>query len=248
MANVTSTVLKPREVLYIASVVQIAKDIGIENLIIEKTKVRGKSPDGMIFLLQEDGHPDVSFDKMGLNRISSFCQRYAALRELEPKFTIDEVELSVNGTPTKFVRSVHMKARGAAIDFRCANPVTIKQIPSQILDPVFYAMPNTPELATAIQQAKATMGAELIGIAVTSGNLQVQAQDITGDNFSRDISANEITIMDDAAEDDFIFEYGAPELISLIKKANGDCIYITQHGMLKLSIDGFNVYLKPKVE
>lgn len=243
-----STVLKTREMHFIASVVAVAYDVGIENLIIEKDKVRGKDPDDMVLLIHTDGHPtDLTFERLGFNT-QKFNQRYSVVRDLNASISITQADFNVDGKQFTYVRSMQMKASGVSIDFRCANPVSIKRVPAVIADEVAFEFPLSQEFITAIGQAKQTMASELITISHINNAIAVKSQDINSDEFVKIIESDIDPNITDDVVDSFDFDYKTDLLIKLAKKATGNSVQITRHGMLKFNINGFDVYLKPSAE
>ena len=101
---------------YVLNVVKTAQLLGIESVIIEPGKVRGLDDSKRVVLHQDKNVPQLSFNSIGLNRISTFISRVDI-----SKSTLCENVSYEAIVEDIYVRAIQIKGKGIKIDYRCAN-------------------------------------------------------------------------------------------------------------------------------
>jgi hypothetical protein len=221
-------------------VLESASTISIDTIIIEPGNIRGTSECGQVFILHQDGVPDLPFGSIALNRISMFKLRHSLVRSLSPTYDVTEHKVDFNGTQLSFARTIHMATKKLKVDFRCANPITIRS-PREVLDPITYLVTGIPTWLDTLSRGLQAMGGQLVKVHRTAGEVSLSAIDANGDAFDYNIGSDEFT----EADDNFAFEYDAKMFVNIIKRVKQDSFSITANGMINAVVDNLNVYLKP---
>lgn len=239
---------------FIQRVVNTADLVKIESIIIEPNLVRAIDDNHTVFILQTKDVPDMEFGSIGLNRTNVFTSRF----ELGKTLADFVVEATVEGKDpsSMFTRALTMTAKGIKVDYRCANPSLIKA-PKQLHDTLVYQVQIDPEVVLMMQKGQAAMSSDEItfvgtgelhhqGAGVPSG-VFFEMSDINADKMSYQF-ANGATRLDD--EDDqpvnFNHAYALKTLLPLFKVNPTGRFSLTTQGILKIVINGLDVYVMPR--
>jgi len=123
---------------YIRNVVETGQMVGIDEVIIETGKVRAINDEKSVVLFQEENVPEMQFN-VGLNRINVFLSRLEVARTQE-NFAVNVL----TDDNDEFARSFTMTGKGFKVDYRCANPKTIRA-PKAIADELVREIQLTPQ-------------------------------------------------------------------------------------------------------
>lgn len=230
---------------YIEKVIKVADVVGIESIIIEPERVRATSDTGEVFILHTDNVPDMPFGSIGISRTSIFKSRYDVVKSLATKYTASTNKVTLDGQPVEFARSIEMVAPKVSIDYRCANPITIKS-PKKILDPISYTVGINEEWLFFIGKAQAAMGSDVIDFILEDGALRFEVKDVNGDAFSFDLG--QAIELEPGAPVNFTHTYHTKVLLPILKTVSTPQIQITSMGLIKSIVSDFTVYLKPVVQ
>ena len=227
---------------YINSVVTTAKVAGIDNIIIEPGRVRALDDNNTVILLHTANVPDMPFGSIGLNRIDIFMARYA-LAQTADKF---EMEAVVDGPDdNKYARSLTMKAKGVKIDFRCANPATIRA-PRSLNDAPSCTASMTADAVLYLSKGMSAMETDEVRLFGDSSSISLEMIDINGDKLTFDIG-DDVASEDPAATDiSFSHKYPVKLLQTLFKSNHDTPFHISKRGMLRIAVNGLDVYVLPK--
>lgn len=234
---------------YIEAVVDTASSVDIESIIIEPDRIRGMTESAEVFMLHTTKIPALEFNAIGINRISVFKSRYGLVKSTNPKYTATTHSIPVADStePFMFARSINMKSKKVDVDYRCANPITIRA-PKKVLDVMTYVLDGVDEWIDPMTRGFQAMGEDLVKLILKDGELSFVLSDSNGDKFTFIIneSCGDAKIVDDAS-DDFEFAYHVKVLLPILKKSSSKAIFITSNGMIKTTINNFDIYLKPVV-
>lgn len=230
--------LDKNTVVYIQSVVETAKLVGIDSLIIEPNLVRAIDDNNTVVLFQNQDVPDMPFGSIGMNRLDIFTARYDIAKTQEA-FTI-EAEVDDG---SKFARSIIMKGKGMKIDYRCANPTAIKA-PRQINDTLKYRVVLTPEAVMNLQKAQSAMKAEIVSIISDTG-VSFELSDVNNDIFKYTF-ADKVEVLTDGTGK-FANRYPVKILLSLFKQNTAGHFDVGAKGILSFALNGLKVYVLPQV-
>ena len=198
-----------------------------------------------IFILQEKDVPDFPFGSIAFNRIAVFKLRHAAVKALSPTYEVVQHTTEFEGKPMLYVRSINMASKRVKVDFRCANPITIKS-PKAVLQPILYVIPHISVWLDTLIKGFQAMGEDLVTFSQDGADLSIILRDKNNDEFK-------INILDDAglsttgSDNDFSFNFHAKILINTLKRVKIDSLNLTEGGMIQTVVNNLNVYIKPVV-
>ncbi len=217
---------------FIQNVVDVAKLVNVDGIIIEPERVRGMDEARTVVVFQDEDVPLMGFGSIGLNRIDVFTSRINIVK-IQDQFT---VEATID-EEKEFVRSLTMKAKGTKIDYRCASPATI-QAPRIINDELIEEIQAGFESIVILQKSVAAMGnAELVTIVGDKRGVSFELEDINGDVF--DHTFGKVT------DHQFSHKYPVKTLLALLKE--NQTFMVGKKGMIKFDVNGIGVYVLPKV-
>lgn len=227
---------------YIENVVATARLVGIDGVIIEPNRVRGVHEDSTVVLLQNTNVPELPFGSIGLNRTDVFSSRYAIAKSI-PNF---EMDATVDGPEeAQFARALTMKAKGTKIDYRCANPATIRA-PKGFGDPITYRAQMHPEAVMYMQKAAGAMESDELSLIGTTDSITFEVTDINGDKMTYQFGDSVEIVNQEAAESRFSFRYPI-KLLQTVFKSNADgYFHITKRGLLRASVNNLDIYIMPR--
>lgn len=228
---------------YIQNVVRTAELFKIGNIIIEPDRVRAIDEDQTVFMLQVVDVPVMPFGSVGLNRIDVFSSRFDIARSID-NFEIDAT-VETTDPANIFARALTMKAKGIKIDYRCANPATIKA-PKTINDPIKYRVRMTPEAVLLMQKAQHAMGSDEIAFIGDETGVSFELSDINSDKMNykfADTVDNQVE--GDVSPAKFVHKYPIKTITTLFKQAPDGFFQLTSRGMLKVPVNNIDTYVIP---
>jgi hypothetical protein len=228
---------------FIKRVVKCATIAEIDNLSIEPSLIRGMDDKQEVFLFHTDNVPKFEFGSIGLNRLSTFTSRID-LASGVTDLILDAV-VDTDKTGQQFVRSINMKGKGIKIDYRCANPAVIRA-PRKLQDKLTYVMDMTADVLYFMNKGRAAMGSDEVKLVCTDSQVTFEITDISGD-----VMECEFPLRAAGANGEknvsFTFTYPLKTLLALFKTCPSQQFNITTPtGMLKLSVEGFDIYVLPR--
>jgi hypothetical protein len=228
--------LDKNSITYIQNVVETAKLVGIDSVIIEPNLVRGY--ENQVVIYQNENVPDMPFGSIGMNRLDVFTARYD-IAKTQDQFTI-EADIDEGSA---FARSITMKAKGMKVDYRCANPTAIKA-PRQINDTMKYRVSLNAEAVVYLQKAQAAMKAEHVTI-VSDDGVSFELSDVNNDTFKYKF-ADKVQVLTDG-NGKFAHRYPIKVILSLFKQNATGHFDIGAKGMAAFSINDLKVFVLPQV-
>lgn len=230
--------LDKNTVNYIQTVVETAKLVGIDSVIIEPNLVRALDDNNTVVINQNKDVPDMPFGSIGMNRLDVFTARYDIAKTGEG-FTI-EAEVDDG---SQFARAIIMKAKGMKIDYRCANPTAIKA-PKQVNDVLKYRIALNPEAVSYLQKAHSAMKAETVTI-VADGGVSFELSDLNNDVFKYQF-ADKVEVLTDGTGK-FVHRYPVKTLLPLFKQNAAGHFEIGAKGIAVFQLNGLKVFVLPQV-
>lgn len=218
---------------YIRNVVETGQMIGIDDVIIETGKVRGINEEKSVVLFQEENVPDMGFN-VGLNRISVFLSRLEIARTQE-NFAVN-IKTDDND---EFARSFTMTGKGFKVDYRCANPKTIKA-PKAIVDEMLHEIQLTPQAVYMLQKGQSAMGSDMVSLICNEEGITFQFVDANDDKFTHQFTS-------EGSSDTFTYKYPIKILLPLFKHNAESTFKIGKKGMLNIVVNNLNIFVLPQV-
>jgi hypothetical protein len=228
---------------YIENVVATAQLVGIDNIIIEPDRVRALDEDSTVILLQTTGVPVVPFGSIGINRIDIFHSRYSIAKSVDGF----EIDATVDGpADAQYARALTMKGKGIKIDYRCANPATIRA-PKGLNDAVKFRARMLPEAVLHMHKGVAAMQTDEVTLFGSKDAVSFEMMDINGDKLTYKFGDSVDNVQPgDTAEPKFSHRYPIKILQTLFKTNPDGNFFITSRGMLKVTINTLDVYVLPR--
>jgi len=231
-------------VQYILNVVETARLVGIDSVIIEPNTVRAIDDDHTVVLFQDKDVPEMPFGSIGLNRLSIFTARYD-IAKVQEGLTI---EADVDDG-SAFARSITMKAKGMKIDYRAANPLAIKA-PKQVHDTIKYRVALNPDAVLYLQKATtAFKEAEMVSLISNTKEMNIEVSfelcDVNNDVFKYTF-AKTVEILKDG-DGKFAYRYPVKTLLQLFKHNSEGQLEIGAKGILSFTLNNLKVFVLPQV-
>lgn len=218
---------------YIRNVVETGQMIGIDDVIIETGKVRAINDEKSVVLFQEENVPDMGFN-VGLNRINVFLSRLEVARTQE-NFAVNVI----TDDNDEFARSFTMTGKGFKVDYRCANPKTIKA-PKAIVDEMLHEIQLTPQAVYMLQKGQSAMGSDMVSLICNEEGITFEFVDANDDKFSHQFTS-------EGSSDVFTYKYPIKILLPLFKHDAESSFKIGKKGMLNIVVNNLNIFVLPQV-
>lgn len=233
--------LEKEEIVQLQSILTAAQVIGVDDIVIEPDKIRAMDEKKTVVIFHQSDIPQFGFGSLGLTRINSFMKRVDIVKSQE-NFIIDTME-SQDGS---WVQSLLLKAKGTKIQHNCNKPEII-QVPKQIGDAMTYQLHLNAEGVMMLQKGRDAMkGNENVIIQSNSDGVCFKFSDDSGDNFTYTF-ADEVVNINGGKGTDFITKLPTKTLLSMFKTNTEGTIEIGGKGTLKFNVEGFDVYVLPRI-
>lgn len=229
---------------YLENLVSTAGMFGIDSMIIEPGRVRGLHEDGTSAILHTDNVPDLDFKSVGLNRVGLFSSRYNMAKGSDD-FTVD-VTPNDKDDP-QFARALTMKAKGFKVDYRCANPATIRAVKAFAGDYPKYKARMHPEAVVYMIKGTSAMQVDEATIFGSQQRVGLKMIDINGDELEYIFGENVDLLQGDEKEFSFSHRYPVKLLQTMFKGHSDSNFIITHRGLLRMPVNGLDVYVFPRV-
>jgi hypothetical protein len=228
---------------YLENVVNTAQLLGIDSVILDQTRISGIDDSDSVLLLHTDNIPKFSFGSIGLNRIKLFISRYSIGKSVSNTEVQAVVETTNN---VQYVRSLTISGKGTKIDYRCANPATIRA-PKSFNDTIKFKAKMSPEAVLYMQKGAGAMEADEVQLIGTKNSLSFEMADINGDKLTFKFG-DAVELVNVATPSDINFSHKYPiKILQTLFKPNSEAdFYVTTKGMLKVTINELDVYVLPR--
>jgi hypothetical protein len=239
-------ILTTSEVNFIYQTAVLCEKLAIDSLIIESHMIRAIDEAQKIAILFNGPVPITSFTSIGLNRISTFTNRFelfATPQNVSVTATIRETPDPTSYDPVKWVQSLMFKDKTVSVDYRCANPLTI-QAPKALTNTVVGHSTLTSNLLTIIRNGQSAMRATTAVLKSTEDGLFLELSDMNRDRMKICIDS----VMCDTDGVPVLFEHKYPLksfLLPFKLSSSGD-FEISSKGLLKTTVNNLPTYIIPE--
>lgn len=232
--------LDTETISYMQNIVNTAKMVGIDSIIIEPGLIRAIDDARCVVLHQTEDVEDLPFGSIGLNRINIFTSRLDIAKTQE-KFTVEAVEGADD-----FARSIMMKGKGVKIDYRCANPSSIRA-PKLIHDTMKYRVELNGDAVLLLQKGAAAMeNPETVSIISNKDGVSFELVDVNNDVFTHTFS-EDVQTLNGSTKTNFAHRYPVKVLLTLFKNDPEGIFDVGEKGILHINVNGLGVYVLPQV-
>jgi hypothetical protein len=240
-------ILDEKDVQKLAEIVTVAKNIGIESIIIDAESVRGQSDDG-VFIISDHAIDQFKVTPIAVSRISVLFSRMNLIAEGK-KLPKVELEFKERDNGDKIVLRLKIKNNRTAVDFKCADPLMVKA-KKVMKDALIYAFDLNEETIELMIKSNSAMQTDKINFIYENDKVYFNINDIEGDSLKHLVS--ESVTLTDPTKKSFIVNLKNKITLPLFKQAlkEKDVINIKVseiRNVLNFEINSLNVYVMPEV-
>lgn len=213
--------------------------VGIENVIIEDSLVRGMNADKSCVILSDTNVPKLPLP-LGLTRIKELKQRLDLFG--------DNVAVEVKEGARGDISSIDMQAGKSKASFRCASTGLIKA-PKVISDTLINRVYVSKEQMKSILAGAKAMGSKKIAISIKKTDEVVfDMADTIHDNFSVTLDSS-VERLDDADTSSVTHYYDEPVFASIMRTKQDDKITfdVGSMGIIRVDLNGHAMTILPKI-
>ncbi len=225
---------------YLERVVRTARNVGIEDLIVEEDKIRGIDEGRTVTMFHTQNIPDLPFTAIGLSNIGNFLSRLDIVKG-QKGFDVTAEIHETEG----YVKSLLFAAKGVKVDFRCASPKTILA-PKNVSDTMSALVPLDPDAVVLLAKAVGAMKAERMTIISNDEGVTFELYDVNSDKFTHTFDSNVEKLGSDG-DTRFVHSYSVKVVLPLFKQNSDSNFAIGQKGLMNIDMDGFDLYILPQV-
>ncbi len=236
--------LTQEHINFVEAVVKTGLTINIENIIIEPGAVRAIDENRTVVLYQNTDVPDFPFGSIGLSRAALFSSRIDLIKDRDG-FYIESDVTADNDDSEKYAQVLKMVSDDTKITYRCANPENI-QAPKAINDTIIYQVQLNSEAVSMLQRGSAAMGSDIVTVIGSEDSVSFECGDVTGDTFAHTFSST-VTRLEGENNTDFSHNYLVKTVLALFKQNPDGVFEIGTKGILRISVNGLQVYVLPQV-
>ena len=228
---------------FIEKVIKTGKLANIESVIIDADSgtVRGIDEDRSVVLFHNENVPSFPVGLVGINRVGLFLSRVDIVKNRDG-FDVDAEIVEMDGV--EYVKALHMKSADTKVDYRCANPDTIKA-PKQINDTIIYRVQLNAEAVSVLQKGVAAMGTDTVSVVGGDG-VAFELQDISEDVFRHVFAPDSVQLGEDTTGA-FSHKYPVKTLLALFGQNPDGFFEIGEKGILRIAVNDLNLYVLPQV-
>lgn len=229
------------------SVMTTAGNLGIEKIVIDGHSVRGDSQtNGTMMILPFQADTTHEFGSIGISRVDVLRHRLGLLDtdgQIVPEY-------KTRDSGDKFVFRMVLKQGKTSVDFKCADPATIR-CPKGLNDPVHFGFDFTKADIELMSKAKSVMGAETVNFNSKDGttvSFAISASE--GDVLTHELTSG-LEVKGDV--ETFNVTYKNKILFPVLKgimdqaKKSAVAATITKRGILRIDVNGIPAYVFPEV-
>lgn len=242
--------LDKKVVQYFQRLIKTCAVCGIESVAIEKEVVRGQSEDHTkgIFLIEKDNIPDLPFPSLGIGRVKTLGARINIL-------DADDLTISYDGSKRDngdlLVKKLLLANKRTKLEYSCYDALKIKA-PRNFKDDFVYKFIITEETLKIMSKSMSIIESPKVSFSTEKdGSVKFRASDTTGDSLDHLVSDSYEIDTDKAQKEHFFNPYEIKYVLPLFKAAadtGGEIVVnMSNRGIIKVTINGFEIYVLPAV-
>lgn len=237
--------LSTETINFLTNVIQVAKILKIENIILDKECVRGHFQEEGSMIIHRTNLPNFEFNSLGISRISVLDTRLSLLGN---SANIEAEEKQMD-SGEKTIYKLILSNNKTTVEFKCVNPALIPKAPKLLKDPVFFTFDVSEESIVLLVRAQSAIKGDNVSFSGSKTGVVAKLSDTEGDMFNHIIS-DKVVYSSESDKDKFYFSYKLRTLVPLLKAAlteDGVTINITRRGIINLMVNGINVYITQEI-
>lgn len=225
--------------------------VKIESVFITKEVITGKQDETAVYLVEPGDYDFLEFDTLYIERIASLAPRIKLFESKNKDFDMNVlIKEATNGE--KWVSQIILRDGRTEVKFNCGNPARLNRdkMPRSIKEDIHYRFEITKETLDILSRGLSAMGASTMRLFTEDGKVMCDVKDIEGDTLCHQI-ADSFLCIDNDSEGDFEYQYSFKTMIPLFREALKENpsfdIEITRRGIMKLEVNGLNLYVMREV-
>lgn len=230
-------ILNKELVTFIHQVVKTAQLVNIDSIIIEPNKIRAIDENGSIAIFHTENIPELPFATIGLNRLKLLASRLAVVEQM-PNFKTSCV---IN---RDMVASLEFTADKTKIEYRCANPASIRA-PKNISDVPIHSFNLNKEGVQMLKRGHSMMPqnqpVDVVNLVSNKDGMFFELKDLNNDTFSFRF-AEQARNMSDSSPCVFVYSYPVKVLAALFENNTTTTIHIGEK-TLNIKVNNLNCYV-----
>lgn len=236
--------LSRQTIKLIQNAVKTAKVLKLDSIAIEEEQIRALNANHTIMVCEKQV-PELEFTGLGIGRVQVLVGRLSMLE--------DEEDFSIEATllPNGVVRQLDISAGGTNVEYRCANPNSIKA-PRNMKVPDMWTFTINDKTLNMLSKACSSVDSKLVTIRSNSKGemLMTITDESTNDKFTQRFDADVQNVDEDDGQLEFEFRYQIDTFLQGLKGAGSDdkgdtVVSLTQVGGIKTVLNNTTVYIIP---
>jgi hypothetical protein len=236
--------LSKETIKLIQNAVKTARVLKLDSIAVEEEQIRALNANHTIMVCEKDV-PELEFTGLGIGRVQVLQSRLAML-EGEDDFVIEATLL-----PNGVVRQLDISAGGTKVEYRCANPSSIKA-PRNMKVPDMWSFTINEKTLNMLSKACSSVSSESVTIRSNSKGemLMTITDESTNDKFTQRFDADVQNVDDEDGTLEFEFRYQIETFLMGLKGTGSDkdgniVVNLTQVGGIKTVLNNTTVYIIP---
>lgn len=236
--------LSKETIKVIQEAVKTARILKLDSIAVEAEQIRALNANHTIMVCEKEV-PEMEFSGLGIGRVN-ILQSRLAMMEGEDDFKIEATLL-----PNGVVRQIDISGGGAAFEYRCANPQSIKA-PRNMKVPDAWTFTINEKTLNMLSKACSSVSSNDVTIRSNSKGemLMTITDESTNDKFTQRFDAEVETMEDEDGDLAFEFRYQIETFLIALKSSGSDKagninVTLTRVGGIKTVLNNITVYIIP---
>lgn len=243
MSNTFET-MSPEISDFIQNIVNTAKLLEVEAVVVDSESVRGKGEG--ILILQKDNLPEeLGFDGIAFGDIMTLGKRMNAFDDFKMQYVMREKESGY-----KFPYKLRMVSGKSRIEFVCLNPSQVKA-PKNLKDPTYFSFMMDTDSVNLLASANSLMQSDRIVLSGKDDTVQFSASDDSAATLSHVIS-NDLVKLAENDQQSFVYPYKYKNVVGvfryLAKQTERFEVCVTKRGFITIEVNGLNINILREVD
>lgn len=228
---------------YIQNVIETAKLLNIESVVIDEDSIRGQNEDGM-FILQKDNLPDdMPFSAIGFGNVLSLNSRMNLFTDYSMTY---EPKVQKNGYEFPFRIKLKSNTSKTSVDYTCVAPITVRA-PKKSNDPISFTFTMDDNSVDMLSRSNSVMRAETVLLSAKDNKVLFQICDENSNILEHRITKKLVKVDESEYGETFAFSYKLKNILPILKylakQEENFEINITYRGFLQLNVNDLEVFI-----
>lgn len=228
---------------YIQNVIETAKLLNIESVVIDEDSIRGQNEDGM-FILQKDNLPDdFPFSAIAFGNVQSLHSRMNLFSDYDMTYV---PKTQKNGYEYPFKVKFKSNTSKTSVDYTCVAPLTVRS-PKRAVDPFAFTFTMDDDSVDILTRSNSVMRANTVLLSSKDNKVLFQICDENSNILEHRITKKLIMVDEEEYGDSFVFSYKLKNILPILKylakQEENFEINISYRGFLQLNVNDLEVFI-----